>query len=147
MMRRNTVSVIYGPGGAIGGAGAHAFASKGASLFLAGHSLAPDEVVAQDVVAMGGSAEAAEVDALDERVVERHLESVIDMAGRVAVSFNAVRAPDTKILGVPLVELNVDQFSLPIATSTTTVGELTEVVQVTTKGRDPVPAARSEELS
>jgi NADP-dependent 3-hydroxy acid dehydrogenase YdfG len=144
MMPKDHVSVIDGAGGGIGGAVARASASKGR---LTGHSLARVGVVAQDVIAVGGSAEPAEVDALDEQAVDRHLQSVIDMVGRVEGSFNAVGTPDTRMLGVPLVELDVDQFSLPIATSTTTVGDLTEVVQVTIKGRGKVQAARSEELS
>jgi len=47
--------------------------------------------------------------------VDRHLQSVIDKAGRVDISFNALGIPDSGILGVPLVELGVEQFSLPIA--------------------------------
>jgi len=70
-------------------------------------------------VAAGESAEAAEVDALDEEAVDRHLRSVIDQAGRVDISFNAVGIPDTDILGVPLVELEAGQFSLPITAYTT----------------------------
>jgi NAD(P)-dependent dehydrogenase (short-subunit alcohol dehydrogenase family) len=119
MMLEDKVAVIYGAGGAIGGAAARAFASEGAKVFLTGRSLASVEVVAKDVAAAGGSAEAAEVDALDEQMVDRHLLSVIDKAGRVDISFNAVGIPDTKILGVPLVELAVEQFSLPIAAYTT----------------------------
>jgi NAD(P)-dependent dehydrogenase (short-subunit alcohol dehydrogenase family) len=114
MMLKGKVVVIYGAGGAVGGAVAHAFASEGAKLFLTGRSLAPVEIVAKHVVAAGGSAEAAEVDALDERAVDKHLQSVINRAGRVDISFNAVGIPDTNIVGVPLVELNVEQFSLPI---------------------------------
>jgi NAD(P)-dependent dehydrogenase (short-subunit alcohol dehydrogenase family) len=37
----------------------------------------------------------------------------------VDISFNAVRIPDTEILGVPLVEPDVEQFSLPITTYAT----------------------------
>jgi NAD(P)-dependent dehydrogenase (short-subunit alcohol dehydrogenase family) len=119
MMLKDKVAVIYGAGGAIGSAVARAFASEGAKLFLTGRLLAPVEVVAEDVVSAGGSAEAAEVDALDEQAVDRHLQSVIDQAGRVDISFNAVGIPGTKILGVPLVELDVEQFSLPITTYAT----------------------------
>jgi NAD(P)-dependent dehydrogenase (short-subunit alcohol dehydrogenase family) len=114
MMLKDKVAVIYGAGGAIGGAVARAFAAEGANLFLTGRYLAPVEVVARDV----GAAEAAAVDALDEGAVDRHLRSVVDKAGRVDISFNAVGIPDTRILGVPLVELDVEQFSLPIATYT-----------------------------
>jgi len=114
MMLNNKVSVVYGAGGAIGGAVARAFAREGAKLFLTGHRRAPVEVVANEIVAAGGSAEAAEVNALDEPVVDKHLQSVIDKAGRVDISFNAIGIPDAKIVGVPLVELDAEQFSLPI---------------------------------
>ncbi|MGA9161542.1 MAG: SDR family oxidoreductase [Actinomycetota bacterium] len=118
MMLQDKVAVIYGAAGAIGGAVARAFASEGANLFLTGRDLAPVEVVAKDIVSAGGSADAAEVDALDERAVDEHLGSVMDKAGRIDISFNAVGIPDAKILGAPLVELDVDRFSLPIAAYT-----------------------------
>jgi NAD(P)-dependent dehydrogenase (short-subunit alcohol dehydrogenase family) len=118
MMLKDKVAVIYGAGGAIGGAVARAFASEGAKLFLTGRQRAPVEAVAEDITSAGGSAEAAEVDALDEQALDKHLQSVIDQAGRVDISFNAVGVPDTKILGVPLAELDVEQFSLPITTYT-----------------------------
>ena len=118
MILRDKVAVIYGAGGGIGGAVARAFAREGAKLFLTGRLRAPVEV-AKDVVSAGGSAEAAEVDALDEQAVEKHLQSVIDKAGHVDISFNAVGIPDTNIVGVPLVELDVEWFSLPITTYTT----------------------------
>jgi NAD(P)-dependent dehydrogenase (short-subunit alcohol dehydrogenase family) len=119
MMLNSKVAVIYGAGGAIGSAVARAFAREGAKLFLTGRQRAPVEAVAKDVVSTGGSAEAAEIDALDEQAIDRHLQSVIDKAGRVDIAFNAVGVPQTKILGMPLVELDVEQFSLPIAAYTT----------------------------
>ena len=118
MMLKEKVAVIYGAGGAIGSAVARAFASEGASLFLTGRYLAPVEVVAKDIVSAGGSAEATEVDALDEHAVDKHLQSVIDRAGRVDVSLDVVGIPDTEILGVPLIEMDLEQFSLPIASYT-----------------------------
>jgi NAD(P)-dependent dehydrogenase (short-subunit alcohol dehydrogenase family) len=114
MMLNNKVAVIYGAGGSIGGAIARAFARDGAKVFLTGRQRAPVEAVAKDIVLAGGSAKAAEVDALDEQAVDKHLQSVIDEAGRVHISFNAVGIPDTKLLGVPLAELDAGQFSLPI---------------------------------
>jgi NAD(P)-dependent dehydrogenase (short-subunit alcohol dehydrogenase family) len=113
MMLKDKVAVIYGAGGAIGSAVARAFAAEGATLFLTGRRLKPVEVVAEDI----GSAEAAEVDALDEQAVDTHLQSVIDKAGRIDISFNAIGLPTPKTR-VPLVELDVEQFSLPIATYT-----------------------------
>ena len=114
MTLKDKVAVIYGGGGAIGGAVARAFASEGARLFVTGRLREPVEAVAKEIVSAGGSAEAAAIDALDERAIDKHLQSVVDRAGRVDVSFNAVGVPNAKILGVPLVELDVEQFSLPI---------------------------------
>ena len=118
MLLQGKVAVIYGAGGAVGGAVAHALAAEGAKLFLTGRQLAPVEAIAKQIVAVGGSAEAAPVDALDEQAVDQHLQSVIDAAGHLDISFNAVGIPGTKLLGVPLVELEVERFSLPIATYT-----------------------------
>src|SRR4029450_10530023 len=78
----------------------------------------PVQAVATDIVAAGGSAHAAQVDALDEQAIDQHLLSVTDQAGRVDISFNAVGLPDAEILGVPLVELDLERFSLPIAAYT-----------------------------
>jgi len=117
MMLKDKVAVLYGAGGAIGGAVARAFAREGAKLFLTGHHLPPVEAVAKDVVSAGGSADAAEVDALDEQAVDKHLQLVIDKAGRVDISFNAVGIPNPK-MRPPLVEMDVEQFFLPIATYT-----------------------------
>src|SRR3954466_14527018 len=115
MLLSGKVGVIYGAGGGIGGAVARAFASEGARLFLTGHRRAPVEAVAREIA----SAEAYEVDALDERAVEEHLQAVIDNAGRVDISFNAVGIPEARVVGVPLVELDAGQFSLPISAYTT----------------------------
>jgi NAD(P)-dependent dehydrogenase (short-subunit alcohol dehydrogenase family) len=61
MILKNKVAVIYGAGGAIGGAVARAFANEGAKVFLTGHSKPAVEAVANDIVSAGGSAEAADI--------------------------------------------------------------------------------------
>jgi NAD(P)-dependent dehydrogenase (short-subunit alcohol dehydrogenase family) len=116
MILKSKVAVIYGAGGAIGGAVARAFAAEGARVYLTGHRRAAVEAVAKD---LGDAAEAAEVDALDEQAIDKHLQSVIDSAGRVDISFNAIGLSPSKILGPSLVNMDVKQFSLPIATYTT----------------------------
>jgi NAD(P)-dependent dehydrogenase (short-subunit alcohol dehydrogenase family) len=73
MMLKNKVAVIYGAGGAVGGAVARAFAREGQ---------APVEAVARDASSAGAAIQTAEVDALDEQAIDRHLQSVIDKAGR-----------------------------------------------------------------
>jgi NAD(P)-dependent dehydrogenase (short-subunit alcohol dehydrogenase family) len=116
MMLTDRVAVVYGAGGAIGGAVARAFAREGATVFATGRRREPVEVVAKEI---GGSAEASEVDALDERAVDAHLRRVIGAAGRVDISFNAVGTSNATILGVPLTELAVERFALPITAYTT----------------------------
>src|SRR5215813_11168334 len=114
MLLKDKVAVIYGAPGAIGGAVARAFASEGATLYLTGRRLASVESLAE---ATGGFA--AEVDALDERAIDEHLQAVIDEAGRVDVSFNAIGLSDAEILGVPLVDIEAERFALPVAAYTT----------------------------
>jgi len=118
MMLKDKVAVIYGAGGAVGEAVAHAFAREGARLFLTGRNRASVDAVAKEIASVGESAQAAQVDALDEEAIDGHLQSVIDRAGRIDISFNAVGIPNTTLQGVPIVELAPDQFSLPIATYT-----------------------------
>ncbi len=113
MLLHNKNAVIYGAGGGIGGAVARAFASEGAKVFLTGRDRAPVESVAKDIIAAGGSADVAEVDALDEQSIDKHLQSVIDKEGRIDISFNAIGLPDAKTLGVPLVELEAELFAEP----------------------------------
>ena len=117
MLLKNKVAVIYGAGGAIGGAIARAFALEGAKVFLTGRTLAPVKAVAKEIQSAGGTAEAVEVDALDEQAVDKHLQSVIDNAGRVDISFNAIDVPPEKLAGA-LTEIDVEKFSLPIANYT-----------------------------
>jgi NAD(P)-dependent dehydrogenase (short-subunit alcohol dehydrogenase family) len=119
MILENKVAVIYGAGGGIGGAVGRAFAREGARVSLTGHHRAGVEAVAKDIVSAGGFAEAAEVDALDEKAIDKHLESVVRKAGRIDISFNAIGIPDQKLLGVPAVELDVEQFILPLTNYTT----------------------------
>ncbi len=118
MRLKNKVAVMYGASGAIGGAVARAFGREGAKLFLTGRRLQPIDAVAREIASAGGIAEAATVDALDESAVDTHLQSVIEKAGRVDVSFNAIGLANTKLQGVPLTELSLEQFSLPIASYT-----------------------------
>jgi len=114
-MLKNKVAVIYGAGGAIGGAVAQAFAREGARLFLTGRRLAPLEAAAREIGRMDCPVEVAEVDALDAGAVEQHMRSVIEKAGRVDISFNAVGLNEPRTLGVALAELDADRFSEPIA--------------------------------
>jgi 3-oxoacyl-[acyl-carrier protein] reductase len=111
-------AVVYGAGGAIGGAVARSFARAGAKVFLAGRTRASLERIAEEIAAAGGAAETAEVDALDERAIERHVHAVAEKAGGIDISFNAISLQDVQ--GTPLIEMSLKDFSLPITTGTTT---------------------------
>lgn len=119
MLLTDKVVVVYGAGGAVGSSVARAFAAEGARVFATGHRLEPVERVVKDIVAAGGAAEAAQLNALDETGVEQHLDAVIKKAGRVDVSFNAIGIPQQGIQGIPLTALSVDSFALPVATYAT----------------------------
>ena len=114
MMLKDKVAVIYGAGGAIGGAVARAFAREGALVFLTGHRRGPLEAVAREIGAAGGVAAVAQVDALDETAIDTHLQGVIEQAGRVDISFNAIGLTEPGILGVPLIELDAERFARPV---------------------------------
>jgi NAD(P)-dependent dehydrogenase (short-subunit alcohol dehydrogenase family) len=114
MLLENKTAVIYGAGGAIGGAVARAFAREGARLFLTSRDAAKADAVAEEIVAAGGVAEAAHVDALAEHAVEEHLTAVVDRAGRVDISFNAI-GPGPAAHRMPLAEMAADAFARPIA--------------------------------
>lgn len=108
--------IIYGAGGAVGSALAHAFSREGAKVFLTGRTLATVEHAAKEIVGSGGTAEAAEIDALDLQAVERHFATVVDKVGHVDVSFNAIGIPQEGIQGIPLTQLPLESFSQPITT-------------------------------
>jgi NAD(P)-dependent dehydrogenase (short-subunit alcohol dehydrogenase family) len=114
MLLADKTVVVYGAGGAIGGAVARAFAREGARVYLTGRHVETVQAAVKDIVASGGSAEAAQLDALDESGVEQHLDGVIAQAGKIDVSFNAIGIPQQGIQGIPLTELSLESFSLPI---------------------------------
>ncbi len=115
MMLENKNAIIYGAGGAIGGAVARAFAREGARVFMTGRHLAPVEAVAEEIRAAGGIADTAQVDALDEEAVERHASAVLEQAGAIDISFNAITPiPQPGTQGIPLAQLPVDSFTAPI---------------------------------
>jgi NAD(P)-dependent dehydrogenase (short-subunit alcohol dehydrogenase family) len=128
MMLQNKNAVIYGAGGSIGGAVGRAFAMAGAKVFLTGHGLSSVQKVADDIIASGGLAEIAEVDALNEKAVNDHINSVVRKAGSIDLSFNAIGVQDTQ--NIPLVEMNLEDFMRPIK-----IAMQTQFITATAAGR------------
>jgi 3-oxoacyl-[acyl-carrier protein] reductase len=115
MLLQDKVAVIYGAGGAVGGAVAHAFAQEGATVFLAGRTLSKVQRVADAIMDEGGFADAAQVDALDQRAVEAHLEEVFDYTGCIDISFNLIGLGELQ--GAPLVDMASDNFTQPLTSA------------------------------
>ncbi|HMH19473.1 MAG TPA: SDR family oxidoreductase [Burkholderiales bacterium] len=113
MLLKNKTTVVYGAGGSIGSAVAVAFAREGATVFLAGRTLAGLERVAREIADAGGRSHTAQVDALDERAVDRYVNAVVEQAGCIDVSFNAIDIADS-IQGTPLIELSPKAVSQPV---------------------------------
>jgi 3-oxoacyl-[acyl-carrier protein] reductase len=90
MLLENKTALIFGGGGAIGGAMARGFAAEGARVFLAGRTPATLDAVAEDVRGKGGLAETARVDALDGDAVNGWVDSVAETAGSVDIVANVV---------------------------------------------------------
>ena len=106
MLLKDKVAVVYGAGGAVGGAVARAFADDGALVHLTGrHRESVDAVAAT----LSGRVEVAVLDATDEDAVERDLRRVVDRHGAVDVSINLIAVDHVQ--GVPLLEMSADQFA------------------------------------
>jgi 3-oxoacyl-[acyl-carrier protein] reductase len=107
------VAVVYGGGGAIGGATARVFAREGARVFLAGRTLAKLEAVARDIVAAGGDAHVAAVDLLDEAATRSHADAVAAQAGRIDIMLNAVGI--SHLQGQQFLDTRLEDFTTPVA--------------------------------
>lgn len=114
MLLENKVAVIYGAGGPIGGAVAHAYAREGARVFLSGRTKEKLDKLADEIRSNGGRADTAVVDALDERAVDEYVDAVVEQAGGVDISFNVIGYGDVQ---KPLMEISVEDFTRPITTA------------------------------
>jgi len=119
MLLKNKVAVIYGAGGSIGSAVARAFARDGAKVFLAGRTQSKLEAVAEAISAAGGAAETAQVDALDPQAIEQHLAAIVEKAGQIDISFNAIWIRGD-LQGTPLLQMRSEDFTLPVLTGVKT---------------------------
>jgi 3-oxoacyl-[acyl-carrier protein] reductase len=114
MLLNGKTAVIYGAAGAIGGAVARAFAREGAKVFLTGRRLATLDKLADDISGSGGQVETAQIDALDEGAVEKHLDLISNTLGGIDISFNAVGF--SEVQGVALIDLSLEDFLFPLRT-------------------------------
>ena len=111
-MLKHKNAIVYGAAGAVGGAIARSLARSGAIVHLAGRTLEALQRVAAEITEAGGTAHAAEVDALDEQAVSHHVQAVVAGAGALDISVNAIGVPHVQ--GPPLAELSLAEFELPL---------------------------------
>ena len=111
-------AVVYGAAGHMGGAVARAFASAGARVFLAGRTESTLAALADEIRAAGGLAETGTVDAMDRDSVDAHAARVVEEAGTLDISFNAVSV--RAVQNLPLTAMSLDDFMLPIVDAATT---------------------------
>jgi 3-oxoacyl-[acyl-carrier protein] reductase len=118
MLLQNKNAVIYGGGMSLAGAVAHTMAREGANLFLAGRNITSLIKVRNDIIQAGGKAEAAELDAMDESSINKHLAAVAAAAGSVDIVFNLIGIHN--IQNIPLAEMNLHDFVQPVIDTMTT---------------------------
>lgn len=117
MLLEHKVAIIYGAGGPIGGAVAHAFAREGARVFLAGRTAATLDTVASEIHSQGGFADTGVVDALDEQAVDEYVDAVARQTGSIDISFNLIAYGDVQ---APLMEISAEDFAAPITNAVRT---------------------------
>lgn len=128
MLLQNKNAVIYGAGGSLGGAVARALAKAGANVFLTGHHAEPVKKVAEDILSAGGTAVVAEVDAMDAEAINNHLQAVVQEAGSIDISFNAIGWKDRQ--DIPLIDMLLEDFLRPVQ-----ISMQTEFLTMTAAGR------------
>ncbi|RPI84555.1 MAG: SDR family oxidoreductase [Chloroflexi bacterium] len=111
MLLEDKVAIIYGAGGAIGGAVARAFSKAGARVFLTGRTKLKLDKVADEIRSNGGAVRTSMLDALDERAVNAYVDAVVEQAGPIDISFNLIGVGDVQ---KPLMEISVEEFLQPI---------------------------------
>lgn len=112
MLLQNKTAVLYGVADSLAGEFARTFAKEGAHVFLTGRNIEKVRKVADDIIAQGGRAEVARVDALNAKEIQDHLERVVQSAGKVDISFNGIGVQDTQ--NIPLVDMQLDDFVRPV---------------------------------
>jgi 3-oxoacyl-[acyl-carrier protein] reductase len=112
MLLQNKNAFIYGAGGSLGSTIAKAFAAAGANVFLTGRNLDAVQKTATEILASGGKAQADCVDAMDNKAIDAHLTKVLQKAGTIDITFNAVAVE--VVQNIPLVDIAADYFMLPV---------------------------------
>jgi len=105
-------AVIYGVSDSLGGAVAKAFAAHGATVYVTALRIENAEKIANEIKAAGGTAIPAQVDALDAKAVQAHLDDLVSKSNHLDISFNLIN--NKSIQNIPLVDMDLEDFVRPI---------------------------------
>jgi 3-oxoacyl-[acyl-carrier protein] reductase len=112
MLLKHKHAVIYGAAGSMGSAVARAFAKEGATVFCTGRTGSSIEKLVNEINNTGGKAAAVVVDAMNEKGVNDHLDDVIQQAGCIDISFNAIGISNKQ--GIALTKMSLNEFVDPV---------------------------------
>ena len=98
---KDKVAVVFAASGEIAGAVARAFSQHGAKVYVTARNLDAVKVLAKEINATGGRAEAAKVDALNETEIDNFLKKVIADDGKLDVVFNGIGLTYAEMGGRP----------------------------------------------
>jgi NAD(P)-dependent dehydrogenase (short-subunit alcohol dehydrogenase family) len=92
---------------------------RGREFTFAGRTIDSLERVADEIRSTGGTAETAQVDALDEAAVDEHADAVAAESGSIDISFNLISHGDVQ--GTPLAEMRLEDFERPVLNAVRTM--------------------------
>jgi NAD(P)-dependent dehydrogenase (short-subunit alcohol dehydrogenase family) len=112
---KDKVAVVFAASGEIAGAVARSFAQHGAKVYVTARNLDALEVLAREIKASGGIAEAAKVDALNEIEIDNFLKKVTEDNGKLDVVFNGIAVDYSEMGGrPPALTATFEQFMAPM---------------------------------
>jgi NAD(P)-dependent dehydrogenase (short-subunit alcohol dehydrogenase family) len=112
---KDKVAVVFAASGDIAGAVARSFSQHGAKVYVTARNLNAVNVLAQELNANGGHAEAAKVDALNEVEIDTFLKQVVSDNGRLDVVFNGIGVDYSEMGGrPPTTTATFGQFMAPM---------------------------------
>ncbi len=74
---KNKVAVVFAASGAIAGAVAKSFATKGSRVYVSARDLKAVQLLADEIKKTGGWAEAKQVDAMNENEIDNYLNQIV----------------------------------------------------------------------
>lgn len=112
---KDKVAVVFAASGDIAGAVAKAFSRHGAKLYVTARNLDAVQLLAREINAGGGNAQAARVDAMNETEIENFLKKVVEDNGKLDLVFNGIGVDYRDMGGRPAAtEASFAQFMAPL---------------------------------